>query len=82
MKTFLPEKIETIDDAKCYLLELISNGEVYHPEDDANDIEWNMPESEKPTDAELLVMNELMDQIFDLDDFDPCGFIIDSGGLD
>jgi len=79
MKTNLKRKISTIDEAKLFLNELIINNEIYHPEDDAHDIIWNLPENQKPTNQECNQLNYLMDEIFELDDFDPCGFIIDNG---
>lgn len=79
MKTKLPEKIETEEQAKAFLQDLINNGEIYHPEDDAFDIIWNIPDMENPTFAECIQLNNLMDQIYALDLFDPCEFIIDSG---
>lgn len=39
MKTNLPAAITTIDEAKAFLTELHANGESYHPEDDAHDVE-------------------------------------------
>lgn len=41
MKTTLPTAINTIEEAKTFLTELNTNGEAYHPEDDAHDIIWD-----------------------------------------
>lgn len=83
MKTKLPESISTVDEAKAFLLELHTNGESYHPEDDAHDIIWGS--CEEPTPDECDQLNKLMDDIYSLPDigtypnltFDPCGYFID-----
>lgn len=75
MRTQLPEKIETVEQAKQFLSDLHKNKELYHPEDDARDIEWNS--CEKPSVKELNKLNQLMNQVYN-QDFDPCGYIIDN----
>lgn len=82
MKTELPEKITTIEEAENLLSALWENGESFHPEDNAHDIIWGtIPKDEQPTAAECDKLNALMSQIYDLKDvpelFDPCGFILD-----
>lgn len=77
MKTKLPEEIKTDKQAKDFLLELISNDEVYHPEDDAGDIINFKTKENLFTEKEALLLNRLMGQIYALNSFDPCGFIID-----
>lgn len=79
MKTKLPEKIETEEQAKAFLQELINNGEIYHPEDQAEDIIFNLPFDQMPSVEDCMQLNVLMDQIYALDTFDPCEFIIESG---
>ena len=39
MKTKLPEKISTVQEAKAFLSDLYYNNESYHPEDSAHGIE-------------------------------------------
>lgn len=73
MKTILPEKIKTVQEAESFLSELYKNGESYHPEDDAFDVAWIL---ENPTAEECDQLNSLMDQIYKLENFDPCGFIL------
>lgn len=85
MKTKLPERISTIDEAKVFLTELYNNGESFHPEDDANDIAWEIGD-EIPTHKEAEKLNELMEDIYNLPGndgrhcgamvFDPCEFIL------
>lgn len=75
MKTALPSKVSTEKEAKQLLKELYSNRESFHPEDDAFDIIWfNCAE---PTDEEKTQLNLLMEQIYEIKDFDPCGFLLD-----
>ncbi len=86
MKTNLPKEIKTVEQAKVFLTELYKNGEAYHPEDDATDIVWNLPEQQHPTHAEAVQMNKLMQDIYNLPgnkdkypnlEFDPCEVIMD-----
>lgn len=82
MKTVLPKEINTVDEAKKFLFELLANGESYHPEDDAHDIIWATPAGQQaPTDAEKDQLNDLMSDIYELDGFDPCGYLIDMGAF-
>lgn len=88
MKTILPAAIDTVEEAKNFLHSLHSNGESFHPEDDAHDILWY---SADPTEEECDQLNKLMRDIyalpectmqFDADkgmymDFDPCGYLLD-----
>lgn len=83
MKTQLPKQIKSLKAAKLFLVDLIINNEVYHPEDDAFDVEW---ETCQPTTKERKQLNLLMNHIYKLDEtyskdnpngFDPCGFIMD-----
>jgi hypothetical protein len=71
LKTVLPAKITTIEQAKQYLTDLYNNSESYHPEDSASDC--------LDIDAETgAKMDELMEQVYGFfsDDFDPCGFLL------
>lgn len=74
MKTQLPSDINTIADAEKFLSELAKNGESFHPEDDANDIIWS---GESPSKSECDHLNKLMDDIYQLEDFDPCGYLLE-----
>lgn len=86
MLTNLPIAITTIDEAKAFLTELHANGESYHPEDDAQSIEWNLPTPQKPSSLYCDHLNDLMRQIYALPGndgrhveplaFDPCLFLI------
>lgn len=73
LKTQLPESITSIQEAKDFLTKLHLNGEGYHPEDDANDCLEGMASIEEGN-----KLNDLMSQIYDLKDFDPCEFILDN----
>lgn len=79
MKTTIPQRIETIQEAESFLNALIENEEVYHPEDDANDIIWNIPNP--PTESECERLNIAMEQIYAIGDFDPCEFIMNKASL-
>lgn len=74
MKTVLPNAINSVEEAKQLLTDLANNNEVYHPEDDAFDIYWH---TSQPTDDEKRQLNKLMGMIYELDNFDPCDFLID-----
>lgn len=86
MKTTLPTEIKSIEEAKSFLTDLFNNNEGFHPEDDANDVIWNLPEEEKPSKEDCDKLNELMGNIYDLEGnedyqnmaFDPCGFILEN----
>lgn len=80
MKTQLPTEIKTIEAAQKFLTDLYKNQEVFHPEDDANDIA-----EIDATPEERTQLNKLMADIYELTgelidgeytDFDPCGFIL------
>jgi len=75
MRTILPERIRTWGDAARFLNELIESGEIFHPDDDANDITWVGVE-EQPTDDEREHLNLLMQQCRELDGFDPAGHVL------
>lgn len=82
MKTTLPVSITSVTEAKAFLTELYKNNESFHPEDDANDIEWNeLPRDQWPTSDECDQLNRLMDAIYALNEvpetFDPCDFLLD-----
>jgi hypothetical protein len=69
MKTILPSAISTKTEAETFLTDLHNNNESFHPEDDATDIEiFSENEGNK--------LNELMNQIYLIDDFDPCEFLL------
>ena len=61
MKTNLSIIIDSKTAAEQYLTDLISNGEVYHLDDDANDVIWC---GDSPTEAERIQLNHLAEQVF------------------
>lgn len=63
MKTTLPKKITTLEEAKAFLTNLFNNDESYDPMEDAHDINWTTC---KPTDEEKDQLNELISDIYDL----------------
>ena len=63
MKTTLPSKITTVEEAKAFLTDLFNNKESYDPIEDAHDIVWTTCE---PTDEEMDQLNNLMDDIYEL----------------
>jgi len=75
MKTNLNIEIKTEYDAVQFLNELCQNGEEYHPEDDAMDVQWNSCE-DPPTAEEMAKLNELMAQVYANTDIDPCEIIV------
>ena len=83
MKTILPASIAKVNQAKQLLTNLHTNGESYHPEDDATDIVWT--DCKSPTPQECVRLNKLMKDIYDLPEnkaaypklsFDPCVFLL------
>jgi len=76
-KTKLPESITTIEEAEEFLTELHENGECFNPDDAAQDIVWALPKEQHPTKAECMKLNMLMNEILNLDDFDPYQYILD-----
>lgn len=85
MKTKLPDAITSIEEAKAFLTDLYNNGESYHPEDNAHDVDWNVPHNVTVPDfAECEHLNKLMDDIYKLPGndniesmaFDPCEFLL------
>jgi hypothetical protein len=83
MKTNLPDAINSIEEAKLYLSELLKNHEAYHPEDDAHEIVWGHG-GVFPTKEECDKLNKLMGDIYNLEGnkdkypdlaFDPCEYL-------
>lgn len=74
MKTTLPQAIENAEQGLEFLTELHKNGESYHPEDDANDVVWSIKDA--PTSLECCQLNGLMQDIYDLNLFDPCDALL------
>lgn len=84
MKTALPAAITNRPEAMSFLQALIDNGEVFHPEDDAHDIDWQLPKDQQPTHAEAELLNKLMEDIYNIEGnngdhrnpkFDPCQYV-------
>lgn len=78
LRTKLPVTIKSINDVKGFLRSLHTNGETYHPEDDANDVVWH---TVNPTVKEHNELNRLMSEIYALPeaktgDFCPCEFLL------
>jgi hypothetical protein len=91
LKTTLPSRINSVDEAKAFLDQLIMNDEYYHPEEDALEVRWTTLESDHPTEDQCVYLNKLMADIYLLpecdpemvDDelymeFDPCLYILDN----
>lgn len=84
MKTILPAKISTIEEAQKLLSDLHKNGESYHPEDAAADI-INAKGKELFTKEEADKLDSLMGDIYNLEGndgrhidlaFDPCKYLL------
>lgn len=81
MKTVLPKRITTVEEAKSLLTDLYNNNESFHCEDDANDCLEGIATKEE---GDLL--NKLMGDIYDLPgndgkhdnsiSFCPCEFLL------
>ena len=74
MKTKIPESINSLEEAYCFLKDLVDNAEIWHPDDDATDVIWDGTD-EPPTPEEAAMLNKLMDEVRDYDP-DPCCFIM------
>ena len=82
MKTVLPKRILTEQEAKDFLTELYKNGEAYHPEDDAYGILHNATEEFMFTDEEADLLNSLMEDCRNLPgNFDACDFLLNLQNL-
>lgn len=88
MKTSLPEKIDTVEQAKNFLRELHKNGETFHPEDDAHTIVW---ETAVVSESERNQLNKLTEDIYNLEGnqkgadamvFDPCWYLLNLQAID
>ncbi len=77
MKTNLDRTITTQDEAESFLSELFDNGESFHPEDDARNIIKFATAERIFTDEEADKLNDLMSSIYEILDFDPCGYLLD-----
>lgn len=84
MTTILSASINTVAEATAFITELYINGESYHPEDDAHQIEWNTCAA--PTFEEAEQLNKLFEDIYNLNgnngnhatcEFDPCTVLMD-----
>lgn len=77
MKTNLEINIKTSKDAEAFITELCNNNEAYHPEDDALEIIFSdLPVEQQPTEKERKKLNDLMDKVYEVADFDPCELIL------
>jgi hypothetical protein len=93
IKTVLPTAINTIDEAKKFFAELYANNEAFHPDDDANDIIDGRTSSYDRihgytgknlfTAEEATQVNKLMEDIFNLENFDPyqCLMLLDTDNI-
>jgi len=78
MNTIIPAVITTSEHASQFLTDLFNNGESYHPEDSAFDIE-DMYGERLFSDEEAGMINEAMEQVYDVADFDPCELLLELG---
>lgn len=86
MRTILPTEITTVEQAKAFLQALHSNGEAYHPEDNA--LECFDTSSDEDLDW-CRQVNRLMEQVYNLEGniaaypnlaFDPCAYLNELAG--
>lgn len=73
MKTNLNRIIDSKEDAEQWLTDLFNNGELWHPDDEAFDIDWPT----MPTVTELQMAHVLMTQVC-IHHEAPCKFILDN----
>ena len=75
MKTDLNITIESLNDAICFLNELIANEEYYHPEEEAKDIIWEMEKEQQPTPEECNKLDNLIESVYQY--FDVANYFTD-----
>jgi hypothetical protein len=83
MKTKLPASINSIKEAKSFLQKLNDNGEAYHPECGAHNVEWEASTTASQEEKDQL--DKLMTDIYNLPGndgrrtaplaFDPCAYL-------
>ena len=73
MKTNLGIEIKTISDANKFILELFNNNELFHFDDNAEDIIWSECE---PTSEEIKQLNNLVSQLFEIENYDPFELVV------
>ena len=66
MKTYIPKRIYSVDQATSFINTLLDNQELWHFEDDVDDIIFET----EPTRYEKLAMESAVRQMFNLEDFD------------
>lgn len=76
MKTNLDRTIESEQDAKDFLEELFANGEGFHTDDSAFDINWQEL-GKNPTHGEKKKIDKLMDLVHEYLP-DPAGYVLDN----
>ena len=77
MNTTLPTAIASVEEAQEFLTDLHNNNEAFHPEDDAHHVDFSTC---VPAVEERQQLNKLMREIYELNEFDPCDFLMDLGG--
>lgn len=77
MKTILPDAITCEYAAKYFIDQLYENGELFHLEDDAKDIIASSTGARLFTDEEATKINSLLDQLYEVCEFDPMAYILD-----
>ena len=71
LKIKLPKEIKTVNQAESFLTLLLENNIAYHPEDDAKDCLENILPA-----GMCEQINRLMDEVYDIDGFDPCEYLL------
>lgn len=74
MTTNLDRTISNTEDAQAFLQDLMNNGEIWHPDDNAHDVIWMI--KEPPTHTEMDKLNELMHDVHKYIN-DPPQYVID-----
>jgi len=68
MKTNLNIEIKTISDANKFILDLFNNNELFHFDDNPEDVIWFECEA---TSKEIKQLNNLVSQLFKIENCDP-----------
>jgi hypothetical protein len=70
MKTNLGIEIKTISDANKFILDLFNNNELFHFDDIDEDYRFEC----NPTSEEIKQLNNLVNQLFEIENYDPFEF--------
>lgn len=69
MQTVLPDAITSPEEADKFLTDLFNNGESFHPDDSAHEVNWDL--GYIPSEEECEHLNKLMQDVLAIPGYDP-----------